>query len=174
MSATDSSLPPQAVTSLEVAGLACDAQPASRPSDVVSHSSRCATLPASRSRAMQTPWARSLLRHRAVRWLTSAAPDLPLISPARDRIDYFVQRLHRPVQRGPSGGPADALHQRPPCGGARARRGHGQGPSIKGFDKDLPSVAADEPPCRHPAPSRGPRTPLVASGGRAAARTQAP
>ena len=161
MSVTDSSLPPQAVTSLEVVGLACDAQPASRPSDVVSHSSRCATLPASRSRAMQTSWARSLLHHQAVRWLTSAAPDLPLISPARDRIDYFVQRLHRPVQRGPSGGPADALHQRPPCGGARARRGHGQGPSIKGFDKDLPSVAADEPPRRHPAPSRGPRTPLV-------------
>ena len=76
MSATDSSLPPQAVTSLEVVGLACDAQPASRPSDVVSHSSRCATLPASRSRAMQTSWARSLLHHQAVRWLTSAAPDL--------------------------------------------------------------------------------------------------
>ena len=130
MSATDSSLPPQAVTSLEVVGLACDAQPASMPSDVVSHSSRCATLPASRSRAMQRSWTlSSLLHHQAVRWLTSAAPDLPLISPARDRIDYLVQRLHRPVQRGPSGGPADALHQRPPCGGARARRGHGQGPS---------------------------------------------
>ena len=170
MSATNSSLPPQAVTSLEATGLACDTQPASRPSDVVSHSSRCATLPASRSRAMQTS-ARSLLHHQAVRWLTSAAPDLA----RSDRIDYFVECLHRPVQRGPSGGPADALHQRPPCGGARARRGHGQGPSIKGFDKDLPSVAADEPPCRHPAPSRGPRTPLVAcSGGRAAAETQAP
>ena len=59
MSATDSSLPPQAVTSLEAAGLACDAQPASRPSDVVSHSSRCAILPTSRSKRCRQSWTRS-------------------------------------------------------------------------------------------------------------------
>ena len=59
MSATDSSLPPQAVTSLEVVGLACDAQPASRPSDVVSHSSRCAILPTSRSKRCRQSWTRS-------------------------------------------------------------------------------------------------------------------
>ena len=33
MSATDSSLPPQAVTSLKAIGLGCEAQPTSRPSD---------------------------------------------------------------------------------------------------------------------------------------------
>ena len=49
-----------------------------------------------------------------------------------------------------------------------------RGRASRASKKDLPSVAADEPPRRHPAPSRGPRTPLVASGGRAAARTQAP
>ena len=49
------------------------------------------------------------------------------------------------------------------------------------FDEDLPSVAADEAPRRHPEPdtltwsrmrwSRDPRTFVVASGGRAVAET---
>ena len=69
-SVTDSSLFPQAVTTLEATGLGCEARPASRPSDVVSHSSRCATLPTSRSSAMQTSWTRShhgwLLPHHAI------------------------------------------------------------------------------------------------------------
>ena len=45
--------------SLEAAGLACEAQPASRPSDVVSHSSRCAILPTSRSKRCRQSWTRS-------------------------------------------------------------------------------------------------------------------
>ena len=49
------------------------------------------------------------------------------------------------------------------------------------FDEELPSVAADEAPSRHPEPdtlawsrmrwSRDPRTFVVASGGRAVAET---
>ena len=50
MSATDSGLPPQAVTSLKAIGLGCEAQPTSRPSDVVSHSSRCAVMPISHNK----------------------------------------------------------------------------------------------------------------------------